>query len=248
VLLEKRVALIYGAGGSIGSAVARGLAREGAHVCLAGRTASTVERVAAGIRADGGSAEAASVDALDEDAVTRWVDGVAERAGRIDVSFNAIAANEVFEPLLDISVEDFMRPIDTYARGHFITTRAAARHMIARRSGVVLAFGGSGSPRPGLGGFMTALDVVESLRRQWTAQLGPHGIRVVTLRTSGIMESVPADLPGRDRIEADVVGATLFKRTPTLDEIGHVAAFLASDHAVNITGTQINITAGAEID
>jgi 3-oxoacyl-[acyl-carrier protein] reductase len=248
MLLNDKVALIYGAGGAIGSAVAHAFAREGARVYLSGRTASVVERIAAGIRAGGGVAEAASVDALDEAAVTAWVDGIAAREGRVDVSFNLVAANEVFEPLVDISVEDFMRPVQTLGRAHFITTRAAARHMIPRRSGVILAFGGSGSPRPDLGGFMTALDVVESLRRQWTAALGPHGIRVVTVRTSGVMESVPVDLPGRAEIEADVVGATLLKRSATLDEVGRVAVFLASDAAASITGTQINITAGAVIE
>jgi NAD(P)-dependent dehydrogenase (short-subunit alcohol dehydrogenase family) len=248
MLLAKKVAVIHGAGGPIGTAVARGLAREGATVYLSGRTAATVEKVAAGIRDSGGRAEAASVDALDEAAVTAYVDGIAAREGRLDVSCNVIGAGEVFRSLLDISLEDFMHPIETFGRAHFITTRAAAPHMIAQRSGLVLAFGGSGAPRPDLGGFCVALDVVEGLRQQWTAQLGPHGIRVVTLRSSGIMESVPLDLPGRTEIEAEVVGSTLFKRTPSLDEIGHVAAFLASERAASITGTQINITAGAVIE
>lgn len=81
MLLEKKIAVIYGAGGQIGGAVAHAFAREGASVYLAGRTAKKLDKVATGIRNDGGIAETAVLDALDEAAVDRLADGVAERAG-----------------------------------------------------------------------------------------------------------------------------------------------------------------------
>jgi 3-oxoacyl-[acyl-carrier protein] reductase len=91
VLLENRNAVIYGAGGSIGGAVARAFAREGAQVFLAGRTEATLEAVADDIRAAGRQAETAVVDALEEEAVDRHADAVVAAAGSLDISFNLIA-------------------------------------------------------------------------------------------------------------------------------------------------------------
>lgn len=249
MLLEHNVALIYGAGGPIGGAVARAFAREGARVYLAGRTQSKLDAVAADIRSRGGVAETAVVDALDQRAVDRYVDGVAEQTGRIDVSFNVISLGDVQQPLTEISVDDFLQPISTAMRTHFLTTRAAARHMVTRESGVILAFGGGGpQTMPGLGGFKVALDAIEGLRRQWACELGPHGIRVVTLKTGGIPESIPEDDPQRDEIVNNLLPSTLLKRAATLADVGNVAAFVASDQARTITATEINISCGAMVD
>jgi 3-oxoacyl-[acyl-carrier protein] reductase len=249
MLLENKVAVIYGAGGSIGGAVARAFAREGGRVFLAGRTLATLDTVAGEIRSSGGVADTAVVDALDGQAVDKYVDALAEKAGGIDISFNAISIGDVQEPLLEISVEDFLQPITNAMRTQFLTSRAAARHMIKQGSGVILAFGGDGPQTlPGLGGFKVALDAIEGLRRQWACELGPHGICVVTLKTGGVPESMPANVPGRDEIVASLEAPTLLKRTATLADVGSVAAFLASDHARTITATEVNISCGAMMD
>lgn len=249
MLLENKVAVIYGAGGPIGGAVARAFAREGARVFLAGRTQAKLDQVADAIRSNGGVADTAVVDALDERTVDEHVDAVVEQAGRIDISYNLISYGDVQEPLTEISVEDFTRPITTAMRTQFLTTRAAARHMIPRGAGVILAFGGSGPHTlPGLGGFKVALDGVESLRRQWACELGQHGIRVVTLKTGGVPESLPGTFPGRDDIITGIQQATLLNRTATLADVGNVAAFVASDHARTMTATEVNISCGALMD
>ena len=249
MLLENKVAVIYGAGGSIGGAVARTFAREGASVFLAGRTQATLAAVADDIRARNGVVDTAVVDALDEAAVNAYVDAVVEQAGAIDISFNVIGVGDVQQPLLEIAVDDFLQPIVTATRSHFLTSRAAARQMIPRGTGVILAFGGGGSQTlPGLGGFKIALDALEGLRRQWACELGEHGIRVVTLKTGGIPESLPADFPGRDAIEAGLRETTLLNRTATLEDVGNVAAFVASDCARTITSTEVNISCGAIVD
>jgi enoyl-[acyl-carrier-protein] reductase (NADH) len=148
-----------------------------------------------------------------------------------------------------ISVEDFLQPITNAMRTQFLTTRAAARHMVKRGTGVILHFGGGGPQTlPGLGGFKIALDAIEGLRRQWAVELGPHGIRVVTLKAGGIPESIPDTIPERDEIIADLLPPTLLKRTATLADVGNVAAFVASDHARTITGTAVNISCGAIMD
>jgi NAD(P)-dependent dehydrogenase (short-subunit alcohol dehydrogenase family) len=249
MLLENKVAVIYGAGGPIGAAVARAFAREGARVFLAGRTKAKLDKVAGEIRSKGGVADTAVVDALDERAVNEYVDAVVEQAGHIDISFNLISYGDVQQPLIEISVEDFLQPITTALRTQFLTTRAAARHMVKRGSGVILAFGGDGPQTlPGLGGFKVALDAIEGLRRQWACELGQHGIRVVTLKTGGILETLPDDVPGRDEIVAGIQQAALLNWTATLADVGNVAAFVASDHARTITGTEVNISCGALMD
>src|SRR5438105_6175853 len=249
MLLEGKVAVSEGGGGAIGGGVARVFAREGARVYLAGRTTSTLDRVAGDIRSKGGVADAAVVDAIDEKAVTDFVNGVVKQAGHIDISFNLISYGEVQKPWGGLSVDGFLRPITTAMPTHFLATRAVAPHMMTRGSGVILAFGGSGpQTQPGMGGFKIALDALEGLRRQWAVELGPHGIRVVTLKTGGIPETLPETLPGRDEIITSLQQAALLPWTATLNDVGTVAAFVASDQARTITAADVNISAGAIVD
>ncbi len=249
MLLEGKVAVIYGAGGSIGGAVARAFAREGARVFLAGRTQAKLDKVADEIRRNGGVADAAVVDALDERAVDEYVNAVVEQAGHLDISFDLIGYGDVQKPLIEISVEDFMQPITNAMRSHFLTARAAARHMVKRGSGVILAFGGNGPQTlPGLGGFKVALDAIEGLRRQWACELGQHGIRVVTLKTGGVPESIPDTFAGKNEIAAGIQKATLLNRAAALADVGNVAAFVASDQARTMTATDVNISCGAIMD
>ncbi|MFJ7072071.1 SDR family NAD(P)-dependent oxidoreductase [Streptomyces sp. NPDC098781] len=249
MLLKDKVAVVYGASGPIGGAAARAFAREGARVFLAARDSAALERLAGDIRAEGGTAEASVVDARDATAVDSFVDGIAARTGRVDVSFNAIGYGDVQKPLMEISEADFLQPIVTATRSQFLTTRAAARHMIARRTGVILSFGGGGPQTlPGLGGFKIALDALEGLRRQWAVDLGPHGIRVVTLKSGGVPETLPEGLPGRDAIVDSLVEATQLGRGATLADVGDVAAFVASDRARTLTATDVNISCGAIVD
>jgi 3-oxoacyl-[acyl-carrier protein] reductase len=236
VLLEDRNAVIYGAGGSIGRTVALAFAREGARVHLAGRTASKLEAVAAEIREAGGAAEVAELDALDEQAVDEHADALAARAGSIDVSLNVISHGEVFgTPLAEISLAEFERPVQSAARSTFLTARAAARHMTRQRSGVILMFGGYGRPPSDfyLGGFQVALTAVDALRRQLAAELGPHGIRVLTIQSTGI---------------GDESARTMLGRPATLEDVANVAVFAASDRAAAMTATALNITCGDEVD
>jgi NAD(P)-dependent dehydrogenase (short-subunit alcohol dehydrogenase family) len=249
MLLGDKTAVIYGGGGAIGGAVARALAREGAAVFLAGRTLERLEQVAKKIRSAGGVAETAQVDALDERIVDEHADAVAATAGAIDISFNLISHGDVQgTPLVDMALEDFERPVLTALRTTFLTSRAAARHMIRQGSGVILMFGGYGDPMPDLGGLQVAFQALEALRRNLACELGPHGIRVVTLQTGGIPESIPEGIDGREAITEAIERKTMLKRVATLEDVGNVAAFAASDLARTMTSTSLNITCGAEVD
>jgi 3-oxoacyl-[acyl-carrier protein] reductase len=253
MLLENKNAVIYGGGGSIGGAVARAFAREGAAVFLAGRTLSTLEAVADDIRAAGGTVATAQVDALDEEAVDRHAAEVAERAGSIDISMNVIAHPYTHGvPMAEMDVDDFMAPVLTAARTTFLTARAAVRHMIPRRSGVILAFGGPGD-RSGpqrdyfLGGTQVAFDAIETIRRQLAAEAGRHGIRVVTLASGGVPESL-AGADGGGEIAEMIAGQTLLGRAATLEDVGNAAVFAASDWARTLTAAIVNVSCGALID
>jgi 3-oxoacyl-[acyl-carrier protein] reductase len=194
-----------------------------------------------GIRSAGGDAETAEVDALEETAVEEHADAVAAKVGSIDISFNLISYGDVQgTPLAAMPLEDFMRPVMAAVRTMFLTSRAAARHMIRQGSGVILAFGGYGNPMPDyyLGGFRVDLGAIESLRRQLACELGPHGIRVVTLQTGGVPETLPESFDGREAIVEGIVGQTMLKRAATLDDVGNVAAFAASDRARTMTPRQ----------
>ncbi len=244
MMLDGRTALIYGAG-AIGGAMAAAFALEGAAVFIGGRTRGRAERLAEEIRANGGTAQPVLVDALDEASVRACVESVVESTGRLDISANVIGVSDVQKPLLEITVDEFVQPIAITARSHFLTTRAAAPQMISQGGGVILAFGGSGpQTQPGLGGLKVALDAQEGIRRQWAIELGPHNIRVVTLRTGGIVETLDEDMPDRDEIIDSIARLTMLRRTATLADVGRVAAFLASDHAASITSTEINISCG----
>ena len=258
LLLERKNAVIYGGAGSVGAAVARAFAREGARVFLAGRTRATLDQVAEELSGSGGSVETAEVDALDQRAVDEHADAVAARAGGIDVSFNAISHGDVHGvPLLELSLEDFARPITVAMRSQFLTTRAAARHMTRQGSGVIMAITAT-TARPALpeiGGTGVTFDAIESQCRQWARELGPHGVRVVWLQTTGLPEALadgihpaygagPADGMTRAELIAWMRRSTQLNRLTSLAELGDVAAFVASDHAAAMTATGVNLTCG----
>ena len=79
-------------------------------------------------------------------------------------------------------------------------------------------------------------------------EVGRHGVRAVTLQTSGIPETIPEDFDGRDEIVDGIVGTTMLRRAATLEDVGNVAVFVASDRARMLTGTQINMTGGSQVD
>ena len=254
MLVEGKNAVIYGEGGSIGGAVARAYARESARVFLAGRTRATLEEVAESIRAAGGASDTAEVDALDEQAVDRHADAVASEAGGIDISFNLIAHPFTHgTPLAEMAADDFMAPIETAARTTFLTARAAARHMIPKRSGVILAFGGPGDRSVPLrdyylGGTQIAFDAIETIRRQLAVELGRHGIRVVTLASGGVPETLPEGFEGREEIVGMIEAQTLLGRAATLEDVGNAAVFAASDWARSVTAAIVNVSCGALVD
>jgi NAD(P)-dependent dehydrogenase (short-subunit alcohol dehydrogenase family) len=250
VLLKKKTAVVYGAG-SIGGAVARAFAREGARVEIASRSLAAAAALARDIDAGGGAAGAHEVDALDQAAVHAFVDGVVAARESVDISFNLISVDDVQgTPLVEMDWEPFARPIEIAVRSTFNTVKAAAPHMARQGAGVVLFFGGSGDPVPNysIGGFQIALHAVEAMRRQYSQELGRAGVRFVTLRTAGVPEAIPDVMDGGEQLAAALAEATMTGRAATLEDVGAVAAFVASDRARTMTAATVNVSAGALID
>jgi 3-oxoacyl-[acyl-carrier protein] reductase len=246
VLLANKNAVVYGGGGFIGSGIARTFAHEGARVFLAGRTLDKLDQLAEQLRSEGGVVETAQVDALDQATVDMHADAVVAEAGSLDISVNVITHPHTFgTPMAEMSVDDFMAPIETAARTTFLTAQAAARHMVQQGSGVILIFGGSGEPRRDsyIGGTLVAFEVMETMRRQLSAELGRHGVRVVTLTTNGI-PSTPGEGPNADAIAQE----TILGRAATLEDVGHAAVFAASDWGRMMTAATVNISGGALVD
>jgi NAD(P)-dependent dehydrogenase (short-subunit alcohol dehydrogenase family) len=257
MLLTDKVAVIYGAGGAIGGAVARAFAREGAAVFLTGRRAAAVDKVAADL---GGSAWAAEVDALDEQAVDRHLRSVVDRAGWVDISVNAVGipdATILGVPLVDLDVAEFARPIAAYSTSYFLTARLAARRMLPNRAGVIMTVTAlhSRTGIPLVGGYGPAMAAKEALTRDLSAELAPHGIRVVGLRPQAMPETPTIREAFAPRAAASgmtweqwtgfLAGRTHPRRLMTLAELADTAAFVASDRAGGLTGTTVNLTMGS---
>jgi len=258
MLLENQNAIIYGGGGAIGGGVARTFAREGARVFLAGRTREPLDAVAKDIRSAGGSAEVNELDALDEQAVEEHARAVASQAGNIDVSFNLISRGDVQGiPLVEMTAEDFARPIITGITTNFVTARAAARRMIEQGSGVILALdSGSANGSPMMGGTGPADAATDTFVRNLAAEVRPHGVRVVGIWTAGVPEtfsreklaSVNSNLEMDEAAYQGLLDSLdqmrMTRHSPRLAEVAATAAFLASDGAGAITGTFVNVTSG----
>jgi 3-oxoacyl-[acyl-carrier protein] reductase len=261
MLLDGKNAVIYGGGGAVGGAVARAFAREGAKVFLAGRTLDKLNVVRNDILASGGTAEAAVVDALDKQSIESHLRDVVRTAGSIDISFNAIDLGDAQgAPLVEMTHEHFMLPIGNAMKTQFLTGTAAARHMAEKRSGVILAITAQAGrkPYPNSGGFGVACAAIEGVCRQLAAELGPQGIRVICLRSSGSPDApgvlaamrLHAENAGIsvEAMEARIAENTLLKRMPRLVDVANAAVLMASNHANAITAAVTNVTCGEIVD
>ena len=253
MLLHNKNAIIYGAGGSIGEALAKAFAHAGARVFLTGRSLQSVQKVADEILAAGGSAEADQVDALDEKAINDHIARIVQKAGKVDISFNAIDLDDKQgTALIAMAVNDFTRPINIAVQTQFLTATAAGRVMKNQGSGVILSLTATpaGIAYPLTGGFGIACGAMEIFSRQLASEVGVYGIRVISIRSAGspdskVFEDAIASNPeGMATILKTMEDDTMLKKLPLMIDITNTAVFLASDMAGNITGVTIDVTGG----
>jgi 3-oxoacyl-[acyl-carrier protein] reductase len=263
-ILQGKRAVVFGAGGSIGAAVAKEFAAEGAEVFLAGRTKSNVEAVTKQIATEGGRAYPAVVDALDDSAVNQYIDGIVKTAGNIDIALDAAGplAREYGngKNAVDLPIEEFMVPLATMVRSRFIIARSAARHMIKQHSGVIIFV--TGSPArphvPGATAIGAAFGAIENLTANLAFEVSPVGVRVVCLRTlantdSRSIQETMAFLAGelnitKEQAMAQIAQSNFLKVAATVQDTANAAVLIASDRARMLTGTVLNATAGAALD
>ena len=266
MILSNKTAIIYGGSGAIGSAIARAFHEAGANIFLVARDAAKLERVAAGISKDRGRIHTAVLDVLDEAAVHRHVAELVKQTGSIDISVNVTGSFHIQGVSFpELSLEDFMFPVNTYIRANFITAQAAAKFMINQKRGVLLSISTPGSKLPGTGfmGYGLACSGIEALNRHFAGELGAYGIRAVCLRPDAMPEAAAngshsnevfakaagsAGISIADMLEQHAQTNTLLKRLPTLAEVANTAVFMVSDQASAITGTVVNLTCGSLVD
>ena len=253
MLLQNKNAVVYGAGGSLGGAIAKAFAGAGAKVYLTGHNLRSVQKVTDEILAAGGNAEADRVDAMDESAIGSHINRVVNEAGTVDISFNAISLKDVQNiPLVDMDVKDFIRPVSIAMQTHFLTATAAARIMIKQGSGVILSL--TATPAvvayPLTGGFGTAGSAMENFYRLLAAELGVYGVRAVNIRSGGstdskvFAEAMARDPEGMAPLRKKMEDDTMLKELPVMADIANAAVFLSSGLASKITGVTIDITCG----
>ena len=263
-ILAGKHAVIFGAGGSIGAAVAREFAAEGAEVFLAGRTKLKVEEIAKQITAAGGKAQTAVIDALEDAAVNEYLAGIVKQTGKIDIILDSTGplAKEYGNTKLavDLPVDEFLVPLETVVRSRFITARAAARLMIKQHSGVIILV--TGSPArphvPGATAIGAAFAAMENLTQNLAFEVSPFGVRVVCLRTTANVDSrsiqdTTALIAGQLNITKEqamerIAHYNFLKVPATVQDTANAAVLIASDRARMMTGTVVNATAGAALD
>jgi NAD(P)-dependent dehydrogenase (short-subunit alcohol dehydrogenase family) len=257
--LENKVAIVYG-DGAVGGAIAKAFATEGTSVFLTGRTLTKLDAIAGEIKPVGGIIETTQLDALDEQAVEKHMDETIKKAGKVDISFNAIGGvlQTGIENILltELTVESFLLPIFTYTQSHFVTARAAARRMVKQGHGVILMHTPSASrvSPPFVGGLAPAWAAMEALCRSLSVECAPSGVRSVCLVTTAIPETPLIEEAWKIRAKARGVAVEQFRSTleamthrrrlTTLIELTNAAVFVASDEGSAITGTILNLTAG----
>lgn len=262
---KQRCVVVHGGSGAIGAAVARAFAREGARVFVTGRNRARLDAVVRDMVAAGGQAEAAVVDALDEQAMLRHAAAVAERAGGIDIALNAIGVVHVQgTPLSALSLDDYFLPVHAYTRSPFLTAKAVAPHMAGRGGGVILSVSTPASrlPGPGYLGHAVACAGAEALSRHMAGELAAFNIRTVCIRSHAIPEAALGGSHSHEvfRPVAQGMGLTveemlaakpaglLVKRLPSLDQLAAAALFAASDGAGAMTGAVLNLSGGVTLD
>lgn len=259
LILKDKVAVVYGAG-PIGSAVAHAFADEGARVFVADWNNEAGTKLAQSIAANGGIAQAKKVDAIDNQSIENFLQEVVAEAGRVDISFNAVnvtKGGEQGKRLTDLSYDDFALPITTYTKTQFLTATAAARHMRKQKSGVIMMITAipSRMPAPFTAGFGPAWAAMEALARTLAAELGSDGVRTVVLHSTGSPETAESIQKTFTTDEAALkeFGSVWERLAPehrllpnqaSLENVGAMAAFMASDKASATTGTIANMSAG----
>lgn len=253
--LKNKTAVIFGGSGAIGSATAHALAREGADVYLAARNHARLEQVADSIRADGGSASTFVFDALDASAQLPDL-------SRIDIVVNTTGfMHDQGKRLEALTLDEFRQGFDPFLAAYFNIAKAVSPRMGGEHAGTIITVVAPAANMTMAGhlGHIVGCAGTEALTRALAAELGAQNVRVLCVRSHAIADAVQAGsyVGAIFAAKAQAMGitveqflggaaqSTLNHRLPTLAQVADTIAFLASDAAGAMTGTTVNMTAGA---
>lgn len=261
MLLKDRTAIVYGASGAVGSAVARAFAREGARVILAARRREPLEKVAKDITRHGGLAEVTTVDAMDAHAIEQHLEAVSTRFGAVNLMFNAVSWDDAQgQALTDMPFVQFLAPVQNGLTTWFHTGTALAKHMAKHKGGTILGITANAGRQAfaNIGGFGIACAAVEHYLRQLAVENGPHQVRVCWVRSPGSPDAPGVqeawELYGAQKgmtfeeVHREFARDVPLRQITPLAQVANAAVLLASDLAAGMTATVANATSGAQLD
>ncbi|MBJ9721157.1 SDR family NAD(P)-dependent oxidoreductase [Acinetobacter calcoaceticus] len=265
MLLNGKVALVFGGSGAIGTAIAQVLIREGAHVYLCARNLDKLQHIAAQLQKSGGVVHTVSVDVLDSQATSEAVGQIAQNTSGLDLVINATSfMHDQGKELLELNLNEFVGGIQPFLTAQFNISKAVVPYMGGERGGTIISIVAPSARMaiPGHLGHIVGCAGIEAFIKALASELGSKNIRVLGVRSHAIVDAVQAGSYTRELFEskAQAMGlsigqwlegaaqSTMLKRLPTLSQVAETVAFLASEHANSMTATIVNMTAGAIVD
>ncbi|MEU7864301.1 glucose 1-dehydrogenase [Nonomuraea sp. NPDC049141] len=242
--LEGKVAVVTGAGGGIGSSVAKRLAELGCRVTVNDLDEAKAKSVTEHITREGGQARLAAGDASDAATVAQIMDGTVDTFGGLDIVVNTAGLIGQVRHFLDADEEWWDRVLRVNLRSVFLCSHAAAKYMVAQGSGVIISTSSGGATRAHRGevAYDASKGGIEAMTRAMALDLGPYGIRVNAVSPGSINVAPPGAVSEEQLAER---GMTVpLGRVGVPDDLAATYAFLASDEARYITGVVVPVDGG----
>ena len=240
--LMGKAALVTGAGGGLGGAIAKRFAAEGASVLCTDRDFAKAEFTVTKIIKDGGTASAFAANVSEASDCEAQVDETIQRYGHIDIAVNN-AGVALHRLALETSLEDWQRVLGINLTGSFLTAKAAARHMVAQKSGRIIQIGSISGQRGNMGGiaYGASKAAVMHVCKVMAVELSSMGVMVNAIAPGPIETGISAHGPTRKQGYLDRIPVG---RYGTVGAVANAALFLASDECEWITGHILNVDGG----